>query len=223
MQKLGEVTRPVTHNTRGYIDAVFLRIFLVLGLATVVLAGCRDGSAPTAAPTSSATPIENLNTAQMRLPRIDFCSLIPKPVVDDALAVGEWKLHDWKNGDQAPVTGQRQDVVAEHLCQWTATSGDAVARAWMFARPVSPAFARRVIGSATRDDKDCQARRTTDFGKPSMLQTCQTEQTSRVRRAGLFLDTWLTCEISDTTPAATLRQRADAWCSQIATTLNTTH
>ncbi len=44
----------------------------------------------------------------------------------------------------------------------------------------------------------------------------------RVRHAGLFGQTWLTCELAATgDDLAGLRERTDDWCVEVANTLNT--
>ena len=203
---------------------MFPRILLVLVAAAALLTGCRGETTPSTAPTPTTIPIERLNTEQLMLPRIDFCTLVPAAAVDRALGSKAWKVHDWHNGDQARLTAGREDVVAEHLCQWSAKSGQSTARAWMFARPVSAKFAREVIRTQRRPDsegRDCRGEPTPYFGSPSLLQTCPGDVV-RVRRAGLFHDTWLTCEVSDAASVAAVRQRADDWCSEVATNLSTT-
>ncbi len=207
---------------------MFPRIFLVLVVAASLLTGCRGETTQPTAPIPSAIPVERLNTDQMMLPRIDFCALVPRAVVDRALDTRAWELRDWQNGDQAPLVAGREDVVAEHLCQWTAKSGQSTARAWMFARPVNAKFARRVARTQLRSRSgplDCRGQRTSHFGSPSLLQTCHGADVVRVRRAGLFHDTWLTCEVSDaaaTSTTAVVRMRADNWCSEVTTNLSTT-
>ena len=61
------------------------------------------------------------------------------------------------------------------------------------------------------------------YGKPTVTQVCRRaggEQ--RVRHAGLFGQTWLSCEVAaPSAEAAGIRDRADAWCVQVANALNT--
>jgi hypothetical protein len=57
-----------------------------------------------------------------------------------------------------------------------------------------------------------------------MLQSCaQPGGVDRMRRAGLFGDTWLTCELSLPTsvPDATRRARLDTWCATVVAALRT--
>jgi hypothetical protein len=56
-----------------------------------------------------------------------------------------------------------------------------------------------------------------------MSQSCRLpDGRQRLRHAGLFGQTWLTCELATTEPEkADLRDRSDAWCSEVANALNT--
>lgn len=195
-------------------------VFVFLAMVSSLTA-CSSGTTPTSSPSPEPTPIERLNTDAIRIPRIDFCSFIAKDDVRDALAVDKatkLEAEAWTNGDKAPVTAQVQDVIAEHLCQWTAD--ESVVRAWVFAPPVTPKFARQVVAAQRRTEK-CRVEPGSTFGKPSVHQICNTT-TRRVRREGLFTDTWLGCEVSGSASLAELRRRADRWCSSVVTTLNTT-
>ena len=159
----------------------------------------------------------------MVIPRIDFCSLVPDASVASALALKpgstKWKAKDYQNGDPAPLTADTEDVAAEHLCEWTGSKGD-VARAWVFARPVTSAFAQVAVRSERRT-KGCTTPEAAPFGKPSVLQVCEREDGVRVRHAGLFADTWLACEVKSEAPVAEVTKRADVWCSQLVSVLNT--
>lgn len=188
----------------------------------VALGGCAH-HAP-AAHQAPPTPIARLNTAAMAIPRIDFCSLVPATAVHDALATSRWRLTTYRNGQKAPVgtatSGGTDDVIAEHDCVYTARRGVATARAWVFATPVHQPLARQVIAQAGREP-GCSLVKGPAFGSPSLTQVCTSAGTVRVRVAGLFGTTWLSCEASDATARDVVRRRADAWCVQIANTLDT--
>lgn len=175
-----------------------------------------------AAPTPSTTPIARLNTAQMVLPRIDFCSLVGDATVSEVLSAKTWKARGWDNGEHAPLTADTDDVAAEHLCEWASEDGSATARAWIFSRPVDRKFARSVV-RAERRTQGCATPQVPDFGKPSVLQVCAGPDQNRVRRAGLFADTWFACELSAQADLASVRERTDAWCSELVSQLNTTN
>lgn len=194
-------------------------VLAVLGtLALLGVGGCAGARPPAAAPTPAPTPIARLNTAEMSIPRIDFCTLVPAQAVRQALRAKPSTSQGWGNGDQTGVPGEGRQVVAEHGCAWSA--GAASARAWIYAPPVGAALARAVAQQAAHE-RDCHDVNGPAFGTPSVVQVCSASGSQRVRHAGLFTDTWLSCEVGDQAPVAQVRRRADAWCVAIATALNT--
>jgi hypothetical protein len=197
----------------------------VAGLLAVslVLAGCSDEE-ERAAPEPEPTPIDRLNTTAMQIPRIQFCPRIDPGAIADALGGEPDDDRSWGNGDEAPVLpGGRSDVVQELGCEWTTEDG-ATARAWVFARPITPPLATRVVRDAAGQER-CRTAGNAGFGEPSYRQVCRVDvdDNQRARRAGLFGQTWLTCELTvpGTTPAREVDQRADAWCVEVVNALNT--
>ena len=68
----------------------------------------------------------------------------------------------------------------------------------MFARPVNADFARSVIASG-KETKGCRTIAGPPYGKPAATQVCRLpDGKQRVRHAGLFGQTWLTCELAAT-------------------------
>jgi len=197
--------------------AVAAAIFAA-GLAAGALAGCSSHDTTTRA-SSRPTPIAQLNTAAMDIPRIDFCSRIPRQAVTDALDSTKSRLASYRDGDRTAVAGGT-DTVAENGCAWLATNSPALARAWIFASPVDRTLARSALRDA-RTTPGCRLVKSPEFGNPSLTQVCQTRGNIRVRHAGLFGTTWLTCELSDTGTVAAVRARADAWCVQVVNAVNT--
>lgn len=193
----------------------------LIGVAAIALgcAGCASSGTPTVVPTAQPTPLARLNTAAMSLPRIDFCTLVPATAVKGALAAAHGTPKRWGNGQGTDLPGVGQQVLAEHGCAWTA--GTAVARAWTYAPPVSHTLAQAVVAQSRQQDR-CHDLSGPPFGQPSLTQLCTDGATRRVRHAGLFGDTWLTCEVADTAAVAAVRRRADAWCVDIANVLNMT-
>jgi hypothetical protein len=187
--------------------------------AALLASGC-SGEARTA-PKASPTPISDLNTSAMEIPRIEFCKLVPAAAVRRALDGKPDSAHAYGNGDEVAVPEVGTEVVHEAGCSWSTDEG-ATARAWVFARPVDAAFAREAIASS-RETEGCRVDRDTAYGEPSLTQTCRgSDGSTRVRHAGLFGQTWLTCEVSDPgSGAATTRERADAWCVDVVNALNT--
>lgn len=175
-------------------------------LVAALAAGC-SGTAEEPAPDPPPESVTELDPAEMALPRIDFCELVPEESVAAAL-------------DDAPQRSARRasDLdVQESGCTWRA--GGTVARAWIFARPVGKRLATRTTEQAA-DREGCDAEVDDAFGRPSVHQVCRLgDDRVRDRRAGLFDDTWLTCELAG--PAEGLAPRADAWCAQVADVLDT--
>jgi hypothetical protein len=191
----------------------------VLVLLGALLSGCSHDAAAPKAKAAPPTPIAELNTSAMALPRVTFCTRVPKVAVRSALGTAKWRLAQYKDGDRTAVEGGT-DTVAEDGCAWAADDGSALARAWVFAPPADTQLARQVVRDA-RTHQGCRLVHGPAFGDPSLTQVCTLATGVRVRHAGLFGTTWLSCEISDSAPAPVVRKRADAWCVQIANTLNT--
>ncbi len=175
-----------------------------------------------ATPAAKPTPMANLDTTDLQVPRIDFCELVPASAVSDALAAEPDSETAYGSGDEADLPGVGQEVVHEIGCSWSTDSG-AAARAWVFARPVDAAYARTVLAES-RQTKGCQTGRAPSYGDPGLTQTCRLpDGTQRVRHAGLFGQTWLTCEVAAPAPAdvADVSARSERWCVEVANTLNT--
>lgn len=206
---------------------------LAAGLAVGVLAGCSDDAPPAAKAAAAPTPIGRLNTASMDLARIEFCSLLPRSAVREALDGRSGEGQRWRSGQEVAVTGDAardasgtsgsasSDVVHENGCRWSKDGYSAAA--WLFAEPVTSTQASTLTRRA-KQQQGCTAKPGPGFGSPSQVQTCELDDSSRrVRFTGLFDDTWLTCEVqapAGTTPAE-VRTRAAAWCVQVANATNT--
>ena len=191
------------------------------GLLTLALAaaGCSADEQRTAAPSASPTPLAQLEAGEMQVPRIEFCELVPPAAIADALGAKPEDSSSYGNGDEQDLPGVGTEVVQEIGCTWQ--TGATTARAWVFARPVDATLARTVVRAAGREE-GCRAERGTAYGSPSLTQTCEdTDGVRRVRHAGLFGQTWLTCELESTDPLAGVRTRAETWCVQVANALDT--
>ena len=205
---------------RGETGAGMLTLAVsMFGLLAGLLTGCSEERK--AAPTPSPTPITKLNTVAMQVPRIEFCTLVPEGAISDALDGRPESDAAYGNGDEEELPGIGTDVVHEIGCSWTSTDGSA-ARAWVFARPIDTTFAKTVIAAAKKTE-GCRTVPGPAYGKPAATQLCQfSGGDQRVRHAGLFGKTWLTCELSAAGGELTeLRTRTDRWCVEVVNALNT--
>ncbi len=187
--------------------------------AALLLTGCAQEKK--AAPEPEPTPIANLNTVAMQVPRIEFCGLVRDEAISAALGGEPESDAAYKNGDEEELPDIGTEVVHEIGCSWTGEDGS-TARAWVFARPISATFAETVV-AASRRTPGCRTVPGPTYGKPAMTQVCRLiggEQ--RVRHAGLFGQTWLTCELAaGEVGVPELRTRTDRWCVEVANALNT--
>lgn len=201
------------------------RLALVAGSAiatlTLLLGGCSSDGPKAAAP--SPTPISDLDTAGMKVPRIEFCPLVPAKAVTAALGGKVTARTTYGNGEEQELPGVGRDVVHELGCSWTGADGT-TARAWVFASPVTPGFARTVV-AAQRAASGCRIEPGSGFGEPASTQVCQlTDGRRRVRDSGLFGQTWLTCELTAAVAAGeqpTLGARTDQWCVEVVNAVDT--
>ncbi len=193
-----------------------------VAVLTSLLAGCA-GEDEAAAPKASPTPIARLNTSALEVPRIEFCGLVPESAVSQALGGEPDDDATYGNGEEVTVPGVGADVVHEIGCSWSRDDGT-TARAWIFARPVDAAFARKVIASG-KERKGCRTVAGPSYGEPAATQVCRLpDGERRVRHSGLFDQTWLTCQLSSKTvdaEAGELRRRADRWCVEVVNAVNT--
>jgi hypothetical protein len=194
-------------------------LLLAAVVLTLVATGC--SSSESTAPKASPTPMASLNTSSMQIPRIEFCTLVPDSAVKAALGGKPDSSASYRPGDSVVLPGVGKEVVHEIGCLWSTDAG-ATARAWIFARPVDAAFARSAIASG-RQTKGCRVSPGPAYGDPSTTQACRLRDGStRIRHAGLFGQTWLTCEVGDrATAKSDLRERADRWCVEVVNALNT--
>lgn len=202
----------------GYAASVFA-LPLVL-----VLAGCSsDGGIEDVAP-KAPTAINELAPASMSLIRVAFCDLVPAAGIAEAIGEGPQLSRSWNNGDRVP--GTDGEAGNEFGCSWSGqasgpTSGQASrkARAWVFARPVTPTFGRALIRTAASERGCTSSRR--GFGEPTLTLTCSRGDTRLVRHSGLFGgETWLTCELTEKSLGTGIAARSDRWCTTVAQALN---
>jgi len=192
-------------------------------IGAVLTAGCSGSDEPSTTPTVAPTPIAKLDVGAVSLARAEFCDRVPRSAVRRALGGDAESDDSWGNGDPVATDEGSGDVGHEIGCAWTGAGG-AAARAWVFARPVDAALAHDLARTAGHRE-GCIAEATSVFGSPAVLQRCTLAGgVVRERRAGLFGDAWLTCEITTpgTVGARERGTRLDAWCAQVVAALDTT-
>src|SRR5687767_10681006 len=170
-------------------------VVVAMLLVAPLLVGC-SGSEEPSAPESTAgpTPLATLDVSEVHLARAEFCDRVPDSAVRDALGADPESDDGWTIGDPPPG-GDAADPAHEFGCAWTTQDGRAT-RAWVFARPVSADFAATLVPKPGRRG-GCEVLAPTAFGSPSYARACSAAgSTAAHRRAGLFGDTWLTCELS---------------------------
>lgn len=199
-----------------------LGALLLLALA----AGC-TGSAPSSDPTpgavsSDATSAARLDLSGVPVPRVPLCDLVADHTVVSALGQEVAGTAHYDSGEEVEVAPGVVDVSHEHGCVYEGADG-AVARVWVFARPVGDPEASALVRRARRG-RDCSFPDPLDFGTPGLTSLCEVPgedaTVTRARLEGLFGDTWVGCEITE--PAATSRtagadvvQRAVTWCAAV--------
>ena len=215
---------PLPRGPYARLPRAFAPVVLVVLVVVVVLAlsGCGKGSTPRTSSTAKPTPISQLNTSAMTLARVDFCALLPDTDVRKALGGGLGNYVSWRKGETALIDTDTQDAADEYGCAWT--RGQNGAAAWIYARPITTEFAQAVLDK-TSHREDCTPSTGPEFGTPHQQQTCTLPDGSkRVRLAGLFKDTYLTCQVQ--APAdeeQELADRTNAWCVQVANATNIAH
>ena len=190
---------------------------LVVLAGVLVLGGDPSPSAdePDALAISPTITLADLDPASLAVRRDAFCAEVPPESVVAALGAEPEGERAHAPGDRVELAKGLRDVAHEHGCSWTA--GDAAARAWVFAPPVSPDQARAVARSARETDGCTPLPDTPSYGVASVGLACRTDRGLEVSWRGLFGDAWLTCTLRDRDlPREELVDRADTWCATVA-------
>jgi len=171
---------------------------------------------PGAGATSSGpaiTTLADVDTTTMVIRRQGFCDNVATAEVTKALGGSATEATSYGDGDTADLGGET-DVAQEYGCAWTGPSGTA-ARAWVFAPPVTKAWARRLADSVP---KGCERRPGPAYGKPSVALACAHGKQTTVSLRGLFGDAWFSCDLVGAPGEGVDRvgQRADRWCLMTA-------
>ena len=190
-----------------------LLLAAVLPLLAAGLAAC-DGASPQGQPSAapSSTPLTAVDTTGLTVPRRAFCDRVAPADAQRTLGAEVKSSTSYDNGDQAQLTPRVHDVAHEFGCSWTTGDGT-VARAWVFAPPVSLARARQLRREAA--GPGCRVLpRASAFGDPSVAVRCrQPGHRTRTTFSGLFGDAWLSCELEVAGGGRPgLADRTGRWC-----------
>ena len=190
------------------------RTLVVAAVAlTSAMSGCTssdDPEPPAAQPSASSTPLQDFATEGLSVVRGEFCARVPSAAVSEALDGEPADTGSWANGDRTRLAAGVRDVAHEYGCSWTAADGT-VARAWVFAPPVTPSSAA-VLGRQSRRAEGCRPLPDAPaYGDPSVAVRCGREISFR----GLFGDAWLSCSLQSPGTAPDV-DRAGRWCVAVA-------
>jgi len=198
-----------------------LRSLLIAGAAAgvataaVVVGGvlCNgDADEPPSGPAPfRTTALADYDTASAAVVRGPFCDSIDDRQVEAALGGPPRDTSEWQNGDRIEVTDRVRDVGQEFGCRFDAADGT-VARAWLFAPPVTAEEAARLVRGAGKG-AGCTPTDGPAFGEPSLALTCTRGGVTRASFRGLFGDAWVVCELSRPAGATwDVVDRAGRWC-----------
>ena len=192
------------------VGATLLTAGVVFALSTP------DEAPPEPRPEADPEPstLASYDTRGVSVVRGPFCDRVSPTGVEHALADVPTDSEEWTNGDRELLPDGTRDRVQEYGCRWTADDGTE-ASAWVFAPPVTRAFAGELAGDMPA--MKCRAMPDAEpFGVPgaNALCTLNTGDTL-VEHAGLFGDAWLMCTLTATAGPADLPARASEWCVQV--------
>jgi hypothetical protein len=197
-------------------------LLAVLPLMLLLLLGataCQDSpERPEAAPTDPSTPLASFSTGDLSVQRSAFCSRIAPAQAGALLGAEVASSTSYNNGEPARVTREVKDVAHEFSCSWTATDGT-VARAWVFAPPVTVAQARGLARQAQATAGCRPVAEAPRFGRRSVALRCTDGPRLTASYRGLFGDAWLACSLEAPATgddANALPDRAGRWCVSVA-------
>ncbi len=193
-------------------------------VAGVLLAGGDEEQAaapPPEPPAYTSTPLSSYDTTTVAVRRQAFCDLLSEDAQAEALDVAPEAERDessYGNGDRAEVVPKVEDVAHEFGC--TVEGGRAVARAWVFAPPVTVARARELVTAAEGERACAPQPDAPAYGAPSVALLCDGRTMRVVSFRGLFGDAWLGCSLAVRSGARIsdegLVDRAGRWCVAVA-------
>jgi hypothetical protein len=192
----------------------------VLVLSAVLVTGCTGDDPAEPAPTT--TPLAAVDLTGVAVPRSTLCEAIDEESVAAVLGGEPERADTWSPGDRVELPSGSTDVAHEHGCSWA--RGPVLARAWVFAQPVTAAPARAWLREL-RSGSGCEPTGPLEFGSPGAVVSCAARRSTTVRMAGLFGDAYLTCEVARGTRRAAQRaspeqagtaEQAQRWCADVA-------
>lgn len=138
-----------------------------------------------------ATRLGSVDTSALTVRRAAFCPALPDATAAAALGAPVTQKASWRPGQTVQLSEKVKDVADEYGCSWASAAGG-LARAWVFAPPVTAARAAKLAGAKP---SGCTPLTTTPppaYGSPTDALTCGDSTLLR----GLFGDAWLSCELS---------------------------
>jgi hypothetical protein len=193
-----------------------LALLAALPLVLAGVSACEDDrpTRPATVPTASSTPLASIRTTEVAVARAGFCDRVAPARAADALGAEVESSTSYSNGEPTRLAPGVRDVAHEFGCTWTAANG-AIARAWVFAPPVTRARARDLRDAEVRSP--CAAAQGPRFGAPSVAVRCATGEGTEQGYFGLFGDAWLSCTL--TLPArddsTDQPERTSRWCAAV--------
>ncbi len=191
---------------------------LVLASVALGTSGCTGGNdPPEPEPTPDrGTPLAEVDTLRLTVPRSAFCDAVPPEAVTRALGAEPTKASTYEPGDRVRLTAELKDVAHEFGCRFRGPR-HAEARAWVFAPPVTRGQAKALADDAAGVRGCDEVAGAAAFGRPSAATWCPSKKAGVVTFAGLFGDAWLSCSVAADSPVEReeLVDRAGRWCAAV--------
>lgn len=176
--------------------------------------GDSPGADVTTASPPVPTPLEDVDTSVLTVPRESFCELVAPESLSTTLGGEPDDVRTYANGESTVIASGVEDIAHEYGCRWK--RGRTVARAWVFAPPVTPDSAQDLAKTA-RGEEGCSVKRSApDFGDPSVALTCRAGKSVEASYRGLFGDAWLACSLNAPGSRQDVLARTGDWCVAVA-------